>query len=643
MSPQVTLVRAGTMFRGELTGDIDPEGGGAPGLFISDARALSRLQLTVNGNACAVASRDGGADRQSCVLAPILARNETSDVVVSRTQTIDASGLLDALEVHNVTTRPTIANVALALESDFADPFMLRSDRRTFDRSDGSYGALLNAPAGEPGVTLHYARRRGDKHFAAAISVETAGGATIELRELDGTPPRAMIRWRIELPAGVTASISVRVRASLPATVESLEPAEVPGLTPDLTELRRQAIEDLTVLRMPFRAGEEAHPDASDLTILAAGAPWFLTLFGRDSMLASMLAEPDLPGIADDNLLALVATQADAVDPTRVAEPGKIVHEIRVSELASLGEVPFGRYYGSVDATPLFLSALATTGSLRVQRASEAAARAAVSWMRGPGGLDRTGFLRYVSDPAGLVTQGWKDSADSVAHADGTIATGAIALCEVQGYAWRALTDTARLAREVWNDKRWATELDDVASQLRERFRARFWMPGRDFPALAIDGADTRVEVVGSNAGHLLFSGMLSQEEAALVATRLMDADMFTGWGIRTLSSTEARYNPLSYHNGSVWPHDTMLTAVGMAAYGMHGEARILASAMVDAAAHFGNRPAELFGGFDRAQFAQPLKYAHAAVPQAWSSAAMLAATRILADPSTTQKAVAPE
>ena len=638
MSPAVTLVSAGVMLRGELTGDIDPTDTGASGLFVSDVRVLSRLELTVNGHACAVASQNSAVNRRSLVLTPVLPRHETSDVIVSRRQTIDAWGLADALDVCNVTTMPVTAVVVIEVASDFADPFMLRSDRRTFDRSSASRWARVDRSTGSAGVSFGYERTLSGRSFAAEVTIAASGNPSIRLIEDEGGARAARISWVVELAAGERAPISISVRSGAARDVVGLHPTSIPIATPQLAELRRQSIADISALRMPCPSGPGTSTDLSNLTVIGAGAPWFLTLFGRDSLLTSLLAEADLPGLADDNLLALMATQADATDPRRIAQPGKILHELRVSELAWLDEVPYGNYYGSVDSTPLFLSALATVGSIEIQRAGEKAARAAVEWMHGSGGLDETGFLRYISDPNGLITQGWKDSADSVAHADGRIAAGAIALCEVQGYAWRALMDTARLARDVWDDGAWASELESVADELRDRFRDRFWIPGHDYPALAIDGADERVEVVASNAGHLMFSQMLSDEEAARVATRLMDADMFTGWGIRTLSSSETRFNPLSYHNGSVWPHDTMLAAVGMAAYGMHGEARLLAAAMVDAAAYFDNRPAELFAGFDRARFPQPVTYAHAAAPQAWASAAMLAAARLLGKAATEQK-----
>jgi glycogen debranching enzyme len=448
--------------------------------------------------------------------------------------------------------------------------------------------------------------------------------------------------WNLELGPGDVRSIELTVApasggigrvpaeapasaASTRASTSSLSGGEDRPSEARSAVLRAKALGDLRALRMPA-------PGLPEFGVVGAGVPWFLTLFGRDSLLTSMLVGPDLgelPGLADGVLRALAATQADAVDAPRVAQPGKIVHELRVSELATLREVPYGRYYGSVDATPLFVSAVAALGSDDAIRDLEHPVRAAVAWMRGDGGLDEHGFLRYTPDPGGLIHQGWKDSFDAVADASGRILDGPIALCEVQGYAWRALRDAAALARSHWADPEWADELDAAADALQRRFREAFWMPGHDFPALAVDADGRQADVVASNAGHLLFSGILDPADAARVTARLLEPDLFSGWGIRTLSTEAVLHHPLSYHNGSVWPHDTMVAAVGMARSGYTDEARRVAAAVVEAASHFGDRLPELFGGFDRSGLAVPIAYPHAASPQAWAAAAALAAVRL--------------
>jgi len=632
VSAAANIVLAGVMLRCEKNGNITHSRGEPLGLFIADVRVLSALELRINGQYGSIASEKQAFSSRSVVLVPELARHQTCSVVATRVQSIVPGGLDDEIILHNVTNLSASVAVEVEFRSDFADPFMLRSDGRTFARQGGRYHARIAAAGARSMVEAGYSRELDGRRFTAEVAIAASDDPTIELSKLrTSDPPGASFSWALELKPGERRRICISARSNVTRSVAPLTPSAPPTSVAQLVELRRQALADLETLRMPFPSTDETPPELSDVTIVAAGAPWFLTLFGRDSMVTSLLAEADLPGLADGNLRALRATQSAAYDPTRAAEPGKMIHELRHSELAVLGEVPYDRYYGSVDATPLYLWALAELGSRRLQQESEATARSAIEWMLGPGGLATTGFLRYVSDPNGLFTQGWKDSADAVAHADGQIAAGAIALCEVQGYAWRALTGSSRLARQIWGDTGLAERLKQEASELRVRFREQFWTRG-GFPALALDGNDERVEVVASNAGHLLFSGILDQDEAALVTERLLRADMFTGWGVRTLSSREARYNPLAYHNGAVWPHDTAIAAIGMCRYGLFAEARVLARALVDSAASFDNQPPELFGGFDREQYLSPVRYAKAAVPQAWASAAMLAAVRVLSD-----------
>lgn len=387
--------------------------------------------------------------------------------------------------------------------------------------------------------------------------------------------------------------------------------------------LHGTAMADLQSLLMPC-------PGEPDLVIPAAGVPWFLTLFGRDSLISAMLVDDERPGLLAGVVRALARTQGVVDNPRRVEQPGKILHELRNSELARLDYIPYGRYYGSADSTPLFLIGLARMTDPELLRELQPAARAAVAWMRGDGGLDGTGFVRYTPDPNGLLHQGWKDSFDAISFADGRLAEGTIALSEVQGYAWRALVDTARLAREHWNDPAWAAELDAAAEALRLRFRDQFWLAAEDFPAIALDGDNIAVDSIASNAGHLLWSGILSPADAARVASRLLEPDMFSGWGLRTLSTSARLYHPLSYHNGSVWPHDTMLAAVGMLEHGLVADARVLARGIAGAATSFDDHLPELFGGFSTTEFPQPVRYAHAAAPQAWAAAAAIAAARIL-------------
>jgi glycogen debranching enzyme len=579
------LVTGGTILLSAPDGSIDPASESIQGLFVGDTRLLASWRLRVSGSSYAAVSSEETVNTRTVASLPVVARNATGEVLLVVTQRVSAAGLEQAVVLKNLTNKRTSIVVLLEAATDFADQFMLRSDKHDFDRSGGRTTAEVQGNA----LDLHYERHHNGRDFAAAVRIESTESPAISITTpANGGLAGGTFQWSMELDPHETRRIEITARARHQLVRTNAIP--VP-LQDDLTPLRERSLSDLQALSMPCPSHEE-------YTIVAAGVPWFLTLFGRDSLITSMLAHSDLPGLADGVIRALATTQARADDPEHLGEPGQIVHELRVSELATLRQIPYGRYYGSVDSTPLFLTALAELGSPDLVGELEDSARAAVGWMRGDGGLDEHGVLRYIPDPGGLLHQGWKDSFDAVAHADGRLATGAIALCEAQGYAWRALTDTAVLARTIWDDPGWAQELETVAARLKAEFRERFWMPEFDFPALALDGQGQRVEVIASNAGHLLFSGILDRRDAERVSTRLMEPDMFSGWGLRTLSTEAARYNPTSYHNGSVWPHDTMLAAVGMKAYGFDAAAHTLASAIIAASTAFDFRLPELFGGF---------------------------------------------
>ena len=387
----------------------------------------------------------------------------------------------------------------------------------------------------------------------------------------------------------------------------------------DLNRCVRRGLADLDALCMPA-------PGVPGAVVPAAGAPWFLTVFGRDSLLASLFALPHRPELAAGTLRVLAAGQGRTTDDSRVEEPGKVLHEMRHGELATTGEVPYARYYGSVDATPLFLMLLTAhhhvTGDDLPAKELEQAARAAAGWMFGPGGL-AAGYLRYRTDLPGLVHHCWKDSADSIVFSDGTPATGPIAVAEAQGYAYRALLGTARLATHVWGDPAWAAMLTTAAAGLRDRFARDFRLPD-GFVALALDGTGTAVDAAASNAGHLLWCGLLADDWAATVADRLAGDDFFSGWGVRTLAAGQTPYHPMSYHRGGVWPHDTAIAVAGLAAAGRRAEAARIADGLL-AAAYFGDgRLPEVMTGLARERGYGPVPYPHSCSPQAWAAAAPL-------------------
>ncbi len=367
--------------------------------------------------------------------------------------------------------------------------------------------------------------------------------------------------------------------------------ADAPKLETDFDALRhtyRQSLIDLAALR--FRP-------LGDLSwsLPAAGLPWFMALFGRDSLITAYQALPFQPHLARTALEALTELQAREFDDYRDAEPGKILHELRVGELTALGQRPHRPYYGTHDATPLYLILMDEyerwTGDREFVRTLQPAAMAALEWIEKYGDPDGDGFLEYQTrSKEGLVNQCWKDSWNSILFADGRVAKGPIATCEIQGYAYDVRVRMTRLAREVWDDEVLAARLNKDARALRERFNRDFWIEERGHYALALDGEKNQVNALTSNVGQLLWSGIVPPERAGILVRRLMAPEMFSGWGIRTMSAQDRGYNPIEYHDGTVWPHDTAFIAEGMRRYGFRQEASRLALALIEAAEFFSYR-----------------------------------------------------
>jgi glycogen debranching enzyme len=405
------------------------------------------------------------------------------------------------------------------------------------------------------------------------------------------------------------------------------------------TEARRRHRDDARIGTSNVHFNDLLDRGVSDLRLMIAdtphgiyphaGVPWFSTIFGRDGLITALQFLWVKPGLARGVLACLAATQAREDDPERDAEPGKIVHEMRLGEMAALGEIPFGRYYGSADATPLFIllagAYYRASGDLAFIRALWPHVAAALRWIDEFGDADRDGFVEYFRRSSkGLSSQGWRDSHDAIFHADGSLAEGPIALSEVQAYVYGAWQEAAQLA-DALEEPGLGTRLREKARALQARFETEFWCEGLSTYAVALDGRKQPCRVRASSAGHALFTGIASPERARRVAATLMSEESFSGWGIRTVAATEARYNPMSYHNGSVWPHDNALIARGFARYGIAQEEVLrLLLALLEASAHSHlHRIPELHCGFRRRMGEGPTLYPVACSPQSWSLGAV--------------------
>jgi len=408
--------------------------------------------------------------------------------------------------------------------------------------------------------------------------------------------------------------------------------AEAPSVECDWEPMKstyRRSLVDLAALRF-------SPPIAGGHSLPAAGLPWFMTMFGRDSIFTSLQALPFTPELAATTLRAFGDWQGSRLDDFRDEDPGRILHEMRYGEMTAFEERPHSPYYGSVDATPLYVVLLDEyerwTGDRKLVRDLEIEARAALNWIDEYADIQGTGYIWYRrrNEETGLENQCWKDSWDSISYRDGKLPGFPRATCELQGYAYDAKLRGARLAREVWKDSELANRLEREATDLKRRFNRDFWVEDGEYFALALDPDGNKVDALSSNNGHLLWSGIVDKSKARAVASHLLGPKLFSGWGVRTLAEGEGRYNPIGYHVGTVWPFDNSFIAWGLRRYGFKEEAAQIAAGILDAAEFFEGRLPEAFGGYEREQTKYPVQYPTACSPQAWSTGTPLLLLRTM-------------
>lgn len=622
------VLKQGEMFAVfDRYGDIGSVNGGEQGLYFEGTRFLSRLRLRVNGAPPTLLSSTIREDNLLLLvnLTNAFAPRDGSAGIPQGTVHIARFGFLwegihyIRLELTNYGDVPVTLPLEFEFDADFADIFEVRGMRR---ERRGTRG-----PVEIDGPTLRI-RYVGLDGMARAATVTC-----------DPAPARLTnggLGFDVSLARGEQRSIDIAIACAYGEPAEALNYDAALKRATDAMTLTRLRISAVTTSNEQFTAWLDR--SAADIAMMVtetsegpypyAGVPWYSTAFGRDGIITALEMLWADPELARGVLRYLAAHQARSIDPERDAQPGKILHETRRGEMANLNEHPFQLYYGSIDVTPLFVMLAGAyyraTGDLDTVRELRPSIEAALQWMDSYGDLDGDGFLEYVrATERGLTNQGWKDSQDSVFHADGSLARGPIALCEVQGYAYAAFRAAAEIYRAVGDEAR-VNELEQRADALAVRFDAAFWDDELGTYVIALDGDKNPCRTPTSNAGHCLYTGIALPERAASVAKSLMSEAMFSGWGVRTVAEGASRYNPMSYHNGSVWPHDNALIAAGLARYGFKAPALdILAGLFGLSLSMELQRLPELFCGFTRTPGAEPVHYPVACLPQSWAAAAV--------------------
>jgi glycogen debranching enzyme len=626
---QVRILDGNTFVVSDDRGDIEASRTDPTGLFSFDTRFLSTWVLTINGERLTPLSVD---DLQYFETRFFLVPGTGTVYVDAKLSVIRqrsvGNGFHEELTILNHDAEPVELTVRLEAGCDFADLFevkdalkkqgahstrledgrlVLAYRRETFSRST-VISASQPCKLDEHGLTFEL-ELGGHGSWTTGLDVVTA-----VLSADEDTEDGPTLAWQARRPPRDMASDLARWLDEAPRLESDWEP---------LKTTYRRSLVDLAALRFsPISAGGHSLP--------AAGLPWFMTMFGRDSILTSLQALPFAPELAATTLRELGLRQGTRLDDFRDEDPGRILHELRYGEMTAFEGRPHSPYYGSADATPLFVVLLDEyerwTGDTRLVRELELEARAALTWIDEYADLQGNGYVAYQrrNQETGLENQCWKDSWDSISYRDGTLPGFPRATCELQGYTYDAKVRGARLARLVWGDPALAEALEGQAADLKRRFNHDFWVEDGEYFAIALDADGRQVDSLTSNNGHLLWSGIVDEAKAGAVARQLMGERLFSGWGVRTLAVGEGRYNPIGYHVGTIWPFDNSFVAWGLRRYGFKEEAAQVAAGILEAAEFFDGRLPEAFGGYPRSMTKYPVQYPTACSPQAWSTGAPL-------------------
>jgi glycogen debranching enzyme len=622
----VKILDGNTFVVSDSRGDIEASLTDPTGLFSFDTRFLSKWVLSINGERLNALSTD---DLQYFETRFFLVPGTgtvyvDSELSVIRRRAV-GDGFHEELTILNHEEQPVELTVRLDAGCDFADLFevkdaLKKKGKYTTRVEDGRLTlAYQRDKFGRATVITASAPARLDKDgLTFKVRLEPHGSWTTDLDVATALLSSGETRERPKFAGG-------RGRQSMEGNLERwLEAA--PRLECDWDPLRttyRRSLVDLAALRF-------SPPIAGGHSLPAAGLPWFMTMFGRDSIFTSLQALPFTPELAATTLRALGNWQGTRVDDFRDEDPGRILHEMRYGELPAFEERPHSPYFGSADATPLYVVLLDEyelwTGDRKLVRDLEYEARAALNWIDEYADLMGNGYVWYQrrNEKTGLENQCWKDSWDSISYRDGRLPGFPRATCELQGYAYDAKMRGARLARLVWKDPAFANELEKQAADLKRRFNRDYWVRDDEYFALALDTEGKQVDSLTSNIGHLLWSGIVDKSKARAVVRHLMGPRLFSGWGVRTLAEGEGRYNPIGYHVGTIWPFDNSFVAWGLRRYGFKDEAAQVAAGILDAAEFFDGRLPEAFGGYERPLTKYPVQYPTACSPQAWSTGAPL-------------------